>query len=105
MREFAPLLDFVTAVSQHLELQAALREIDRQFDRGSHEREKLDKMQLIIGDIARADEAVREAYDAAIHALDSGLATTVEMNYPRLGRAWLESRKAEIQRAYGTEAR
>ena len=105
-----PLMNYVQAVKEHLQLQAKLRDTDFQLEKALENREKpenvnskCDKMASLIRETERASQAVHQAYDTAIAALDDGLASTAQSGITRMAGNWLQSKRAEIQRYYSAQ--
>lgn len=105
-----PLMNYVQAVREHLQLQTELRDADNYLENALQNREKLesvnglvDKIQGLIPEIERKSGQIHKAYDEALYAIDDGLALTVQSGCTRMAQNWLDGKKAEIRRRYSAQ--
>ncbi len=105
-----PLLNYIEEVRKHLQLQSELRRVDLALENALENRGNLenvnsmcDKMDSLIVETERASQAVHQAYDHALNALDDGLAATAQSGCTRMAQAWLQSKRAEIMRRYSAQ--
>ena len=105
-----PLLAYVGAVQEHRKLQEELRRVDTALGNVLENRGNIQAANGLLGrgrellrELGKAEQEVHRTYDAALAALDSGLAATAQSGAIRTGQNWLAAKQEQIKRNYTNE--
>lgn len=105
-----PLLAYVGAVQEHQKLQEELKRVDSALGKALEcngniqaANGMLERGRELLRELGQAEQEVHRTYDAALAALDSGLAATAESGAIRTGQTWLAAKQEQIKRNYTKE--